>query len=229
MTSTADALATSEYLASAFDLHYICFLEIFNDTGQSLSHWESVSADNRQHDRDRKTSRVIAGTPPVLKLLIRSSIGAARSCTTASHGKLARVMLDATHSVLRQTKHPNRVRALLILLDIYRNTLMELWHEQYAPSSQNCYRTSPVSPKSSRLDQEYCLDDLVCYLHPAILNREYFLLSTHLLNLVRYQNSWLSLPARSTAWKKPLAQFVRDLAIPSKSGQGMVFLPRADE
>jgi hypothetical protein len=223
MVNAADALGTARYLDNAFDLHYVCFVEIFTDTGRRLSHWDSPTQVAGQLSQDQMASKVIAGTPVLLQLLTRAVIGAARSCTTPANSKLARVMLDAAHCVLRQMKSATRVRALLILFDVYRNTLIELWHGQNTPDTPKPLdrdNASPVSPKSSRLDQEFSLDDLVWSIHPAILNREYLVVSTHLLNLSRYRRSWLSLPARSTAWEKPLAEFVRNLAIPSKTSQG---------
>jgi hypothetical protein len=220
MANIADQLVTAEYLVDGFDMHYLCFVEIFTDTGRRLSHWKPPRTSGGCHDIDQKTSEVIAGTPTVLQLLNRAAIGAARSCTTAAHSKLARVMLDAAHSILRQSKNPSRVRVLLILFDIYRNTLMEVWNSPPDASPADRFTMKPVSAKSSRLDQEFCLDDLHHYIHPTILNREYLLLSAHLLNLPRYQRSWLSLPARSTQWDRPLAQLIRSLAIPSKTNQG---------
>ncbi|KIW69096.1 hypothetical protein PV04_04991 [Phialophora macrospora] len=228
MVNTADALGTARYLDNAFDLHYVCFVEIFTDTGRRLSHWDSPTEVAGQLSQDQMASKVIASTPVLLQLLTRAVIGAARSCTTSANSKLARVMLDAAHCVLRQMKSATRVRALLILFDVYRNTLIELWHAQNTPDTPKVLdrdnASSPVSPKSARLDQEFSLDDLVWFIHPAILNREYLVVSTHLLNLSRYRRSWLSLPARSTAWDKPVAEFVRNMAIPSKTSQAWVRL-----
>ncbi|EXJ60142.1 hypothetical protein A1O7_04294 [Cladophialophora yegresii CBS 114405] len=232
MANTADALGTARYLNNAFDLHYLCFVEIFTDTGRRLSHWDTTPEDAGQMDQDQKASKVMASTPLLLQLLTRAVIGAARSCTTSADSKLARVMLDAAHCVFRQLKYATRVRALLILFDVYRNTLIDLWHGQDTsgtPKPHDRDSASPVSPKSSRLDQEYSLDDLVWCIHPAIFNREYFVVSTHLLNLSRYHRSWLSLPARSTAWEKPVAEFVRNLAIPSKTSQAWVRLVHEHE
>ncbi|ETI25032.1 hypothetical protein G647_04402 [Cladophialophora carrionii CBS 160.54] len=232
MVNTADALGTARYLNNAFDLHYLCFVEIFTDTGRRLSHWDATPEDAGQLDQDQKASKVMASTPLLLQLLTRAVIGAARSCTTSADSKLARVMLDAAHCVFRQLKYATRVRAPLILFDVYRNTLIDLWHWQNTPDTPKPHdRDSalPVSPKSTRLDQEYSLDDLVWSIHPAILNREYFVVSTHLLTLSRYHQSWLSLPARSTAWEKPLAEFVRNLAIPSKTSQAWVRLLQEHE
>ena len=222
MANVGDALTSARYLNEAFNIHYLCFVDIFHDTAQRLFLWKPASSDAAREDEDRKTSKVIVGSPPVLQLLIRTAIGAARSCTTAVHGKLARVMIDAAHSVLRHTKYPNRNKALLILFDIYRTTMVDLWSDQSNPTPQDQYGTSPIPPKSSRLNQEYSLDDLLLHVHPAIINREYLVLSTHLLNLARFQKSWLSLPARTTAWERPMAHFLRDLAVPTKSSQGML-------
>ncbi len=224
LITTADALATAGYLNDAFDMHYRCFLEIFNNTGLKLSHANPAAPSSGRHNRDQRASKFIAGTLPLLQLLNRAVIGAARSCTTPVNSKLARVMLDAAHCVLRLIKKSTQVRAVLILFDIYRNTLIELWHNPDVPDTwkaDDYCNILPTAPKSSRLNQEYSLDDLVWYIHPAILNREYFVLSTHLLNLSRYQQSWLSLPARATAWERPLAEFVRNMAVSSKSSQGI--------
>ncbi|KAJ9603713.1 hypothetical protein H2200_011899 [Cladophialophora chaetospira] len=219
MVNTADALATARYLNDAFDIYHRCLLEMFEDTGQRLAPLNSAAPAAGQHNRDQKASKFIASSLPLLQILNRAVIGAARSCTTPGHSKMARVMLDAAHCVLRQIKNTTQVRALLILFDIYRNTLIELWHD---PNTTDSKLSDPCEilstyPKSSRLNQEYSLDDLVRYIPPAILNREYFVLSTHLLNLSRYQKSWLSLPANATAWERPLAEFVRNMAIPSKT------------
>lgn len=215
MSNTADALATATYLQDAFDLHHTCFMQIFSDTGQRLLHWEPLAENDGQNIRDRKTSRVIAGTTPVLQLLVRAAVGVARSCTTSDKSELARIMLDAALSVVRQTKYATRVRALAILFDLYKNTLLEVWPGQNNPTP------SPSTPKSARLEQEYSLDDLHWFVHPAIINREFLFLSTYLLELLHKRKTYSILPARFTAWDKPVADFVTKLAVPSKVGQGM--------
>ena len=218
MGNLADALVAAKYLNDAFDLNCICFKEIFTDTGQRLQHWEPTTEIKKQRIRYQKTSKIISGTPPILQLLVKAAIGAARSCTTSADSRLATTMLDAALFIVKRTKFPKRVRTLAILFEVYKRTLAEVWHDAHLPMSSGSCNNMQASARPFPSDEEYSLNDLPWFIHPSILHREYFFLSTYLLQ--HGHETSLSLPARFTGWKHPVGSFLSKLALPTKAYKG---------
>ncbi|OQV10943.1 hypothetical protein CLAIMM_14860 [Cladophialophora immunda] len=178
MGNVADALAAAGHFSSAFDLHYICLVEIL---GSAMSHARQISLpDDLVHpetEQDALTQNlfhVVANKGPVLQLLVKAAIGIARSCSGLDHAKLACSALDAVLRITGEIESLGTFRFLATLFDCYEYEMGEAgWGCRGARPFERI-TTLELEPWHSAESNPYSWKtEWRKVIHPTIQHREY--------------------------------------------------------
>ncbi|OAP58555.1 hypothetical protein AYL99_07645 [Fonsecaea erecta] len=176
MGNIADALTAAGCLSSAFDLHHICFVQIFTHVkkcGQQipLSSDLHVSPETQQDAPTRNLFCAAALKSPVLQLLVKAAIGIARS-SYPEQAELTRSVLDATLCITNEVESLTTIRFLTALFNCYRQICKLGW---WFADTRLFEQITAVGPHRNSIEPNHDSWKLksLRVIHPTIQNREY--------------------------------------------------------